>query len=498
MRKILLLFLLSTFFMTTKAQLFTPGTGVHWNFDSLLAYAALTPDPSGNFYLLNDNVVILPSDTVSLNYDDTIKVSPTKLITVEGTLIIDPPQTLVITSTIPSQKFMGFRFDNSLGSVIRNAHILNAGGVKLVYSNVLFEYCTFSEFDKSHSTGTIDAYYSDPVIRYCNFTDNAGPAVASGSNGSSSPQIYYSQLIHNNTSNANTPQINLGTSGTDTVRIVGNTIDGFYDMGGGIAISTLIGGSAKAIIDSNTITNNRYGIAAIGSNIRTIIRHNFIADNNIQGNPLQGGSGLNFQGGTTNTALISHNEISGNLWGVTIQSNAQPNLGHIEPDTVNIGWNKIYDNGNSGLTYNLYNNTPGNIKAENNYWGSYIPDTVESTIFHQPDDASLGLVDYMPLSPLLTDVPNVSTRTSGELIDLVYPNPASGTLFIRLNDKSLQPALQASISLVNTLGQRIHYTTLGPTEWEYRIQVGSIPEGLYFLSVEMGGVRDVMPLLIRH
>ena len=438
MRKILFLFLLSVFVMTAKAQLFTPGTGVHWDFDSLLAYAALTPDPSGNFYLLNDNVVILPADTVSLNNDDTIKVSPAKLITVEGTLIIDPLQTLVITSTIPSQKFMGFRFDNSTGSVIRNAHILNAGGVKLVYSNVLFEYCTFSAFDKSHSTGTIDAYYSDPIIRYCNFSNNAGPAIASGSNGSSSPQIYYSQLIHNNTSNANTPQINLGTSGTDTVRIVGNTIDGFYNMGGGIAISTLIGGSAKAIIDSNTITNNRYGIAAIGSNISTSIRYNYIADNNIQGNPMQGGSGLNFQGGTTNTSLISHNEITGNLWGVTIQSNAQPNLGHIEPDTLNIGWNKIYDNGNSGVIYNLYNNTPGNIKAENNYWGSYIPDTVESTIFHQPDDASLGLVDYMPLSPLLTELPAIYARPSGDLVDLMYPNQTSGLVYIKLNNMIFQ------------------------------------------------------------
>jgi parallel beta-helix repeat protein len=497
MRKILLLFLLSSFIMTTKAQLFTPGTGVHWNFDSLLAYNAFTPDPSGNFYVLNDNVFISPSDTVTLTNDDTLKVSPAKLVTVEGTLIIDPVQQLVITSTNPSQKFMGFRFDNSPGSVIRNAHILNAGGIKLVYSNVLFEYTTFSQFDKSHSTGTIDAFYSDPVIRYCSFTENAGPAVASGSNGYSSPQIYYSQIIHNNTSNANTPQINLGTSGADTVRIVGNTIDGLYDMGGGIALSTLIGGSAKAIIDSNTITNNRYGIAAIGSNIRTIIRHNYIADNNIQGNPMQGGSGLNFQGGTTNTAQISHNEITGNLWGVTIQSSAQPNLGHIEPDTLNIGWNKIYGNGNSGVIYNLYNNTSGNIKAENNYWGSYIPDTVETTIFHQPDDPSLGFVDYLPLSPIITDAPARFASANERFVELIYPNPARDVVRIRLNEAMLPEHFTASIAVVNMLGQQVFRMVQDYQGKDMLVPLSTLPAGLYYLSVDVKGARAMQPLMIQ-
>ena len=170
---------------------------------------------------------------------------------------------------------------------------------------------------------------------------------------------------------------------------------------GGIAVSTLIGGGCFVIVEDNFIENNRYGYAAIGSNIHSKIFNNHLIDNNIQGVPNLGGSGLNFNGGATNTAIVSGNIISGNLWGVTIQGQAMPNLGDVN-SPASPGGNHLFDNGNTGQLYALYNNTPQNQMAQNNYWGFTSIDSVEMVIFHQPDDPSLGFVNYIPiLNPIL-------------------------------------------------------------------------------------------------
>ncbi|MBE0641189.1 MAG: hypothetical protein IH599_04085, partial [Bacteroidales bacterium] len=313
MKRIIFFILLISALSGLQAQLVTPGTGVRWDRDSLVAQGALVPGPGGAYYSLNSSVVVTTGDTVEIITNDSIVIMPGALVTVNGVLHINPPVGASINCSAAGQKFLGFRFDNSQGSVWRNASVENAGGIKLVSSDASFYGCTFRNFDKSHSTGTIDCFQSSPLISGCQFLENAGPAVASGANGASSPQIMGCYIYHNNTSNANTPQINLGPMGVDSIRIIGNTIIGYYDMAGGVALSTLAGGQINARLDSNTIVNNRYGIACIGSNIGAVIRHNYLADNNIQGLPMQGGSGINLYGGATNAAIVSHNEITGNL-----------------------------------------------------------------------------------------------------------------------------------------------------------------------------------------
>ena len=49
-------------------------------------------------------------------------------------------------------------------------------------------------------------------------------------------------------------------------------------------------------------------------------------------------------------------------------------------DTTDIGLNQIYNNGNSGKIFDLFNNTIDSIKAENNYWGSALQ-TLSKHIF---------------------------------------------------------------------------------------------------------------------
>jgi hypothetical protein len=495
MKKVVLFLFLFAIVTISYAQLVTPGTGVRWNRDSLVALGAFVP--VGTYYSLSSSVVISAGDTVEITTNDSIVIIPGALITVNGVLNFDPPVSASITCNNPAQKFLGFRFDNSQGSVWKNVRVENAGGIKLVSSGVTFRECTFKSFDKSHSTGTIDCYQSSPVISGCQFIENAGPAVASGANAASSPQILGCYLYHNNTSNANTPQINLGPMATDSIRIIGNTIIGFYDMAGGVALSTLVGGQITARVDSNYIVNNRYGIACIGSNIGAVIRYNYLADNNIQGLPMQGGSGINLYGGSTNASMVSHNEITGNLWGITLQQNASPNLGQIEPDTVNIGWNKIYDNGNGGVTYNLYNNTPGNIKAENNFWGSYIPDTVEAGIFHQPDDGSLGLVDYLPLSPLITgDAGETVVDVESSVIQGMFPNPTSGLITLELQPGCVSDRHLADVAVFGLDGRLMFHQGLYVEKEPLTLDLGNLPDGIYYLTLTACGSRDVRLLNI--
>jgi hypothetical protein len=203
-----------------------------------------------------------------------------------------------------------------------------------------------------------------------------------------------------------------------------------YQNSGGIALSTLAGGTIKAVVAGNQIENNRYGITAYGMNISTIIKNNLIINNDIQGDPMLGGSGINFWGDVTNVSIVTKNEISGNLWGVTIQNQASPNLGQVTPDTLNSGENLIFDNGNNGETFALYNNTPNALFAENNYWGTFDPDTVEMYIFHQPDDPTLGFVDFLPIKDFFTGTTDMNV---GKLSYInVYPNPAEATIFLKL------------------------------------------------------------------
>src|SRR5690606_23599796 len=71
-------------------------------------------------------------------------------------------------------------------------------------------------------------------------------------------------------------------------------------------------------IDGNTIVNNRYGVAVVGRGVTGYIVNNTIDSNNIEGEPMLGGSGLNFQGDTSIQVVAAGNYIANNLWGVTV------------------------------------------------------------------------------------------------------------------------------------------------------------------------------------
>lgn len=458
-------------------QYSTPGTGVNWDLADIVSNASGVMTFEGTKYLLWSNLTISQNDTLHVLTDELLQINAGVEINVLGTFLSNPPVLFHISAMDTTAHFKGLYFDNSDGSVIEKCKIEYGGGIKLIDADVTFDSCIIGKHNQANCTGTIDMINSSPVIRNSMIYDNMGPAVLSAANGNSSPQIIDNQLLQNCTSNLNMPQINLGTSSpADSIRIIGNTISGLYDNSGGIAVATLAGGTIRAIIQENLIENNRYGITAYGMNIYTLIFGNQILNNNIQGDPMLGGSGINFWGDQTNQSMISGNEISGNLWGITVQNQALPNLGQVDPDTINEGKNLIYDNGNNGTIYALYNNTPNNLFAENNYWGTFDPEEAESYIFHQPDDPALGFVDYLPIKDYITSIPdqNNDVQTTLEF----YPNPAERFIYIESCARESQ-LKNSELKVINLSGREVLSVEL--FEGKQAVDVSMLPAGIYLL-----------------
>ena len=481
MKNISFVFILSFVYQFTLGQYVTPGTGVVWDLDDLVNNSSGVVIIDGGIYYINNDLTISETDTIRILTDEIIKVEFEKLITVLGVFKAQAPQELFITAIDTMQNFMGFKFDASDASILKNCIIEFGGGIDLSYSNMLIENCIIRKNDKSNSTGAIDLFHSSPEILNCEIMLNHGPAVLSSATAESSPLIAGNYIYHNNTTNQNMPQINLGTSNLEIeIRIIENYIEGNFSMVGGIAITTLAGGNIECLIQGNTIINNRYGITVYGYNITSVIDSNLIQDNNIQNIPMQGGSGINLWGDVSNNSMISRNTITGNLWGITNTGNALPNIGQVDPDTINAGKNFIYNNGNGGVIYDLYNNTPNDIYAENNHWGTYNLDTIEMNIFHEPDDASLGFVDYLPIKDYVTGYDNF--RNPNQPIFNIYPNPVGEKMFLNFSKEiNNEPLL---IQIYNLSGQII--MTFNSYSKYNGFNVSELKSGTYMLKVSMG------------
>lgn len=381
------------------SQYITPGNSLSLTLDGLVGLSGGVVSYSNGEYLINNTLTISATDTLRILQAAVVRVASGIRLEVKGTIISDPAEGFVMftaaDTTTSATNFKGFRFEDSPANLFRNTEVSFGGGIQLISSQAMFENCVFRKNGSSNVSAVITYSSCSPVISGCYFIENARSAIGSGANVQGSPQILNNFIYHNTTDNSNRPQINLGPGAADTILIVGNYIEGYYTMAGGIGISNLVGvGNTKVLVKQNYILGNRYGYAQIGNNIMGVIEENELIDNNIQDIPAQGGSGLNFQAsGAGNTAIVRQNRIKGNLWGITIQGTAQPSFGTESA----YGQNVIYENGNSGQIYDLYNNTALDINAIGNYWGTNDPTEAENHIFHQPDQSTLGLVSFTPL-----------------------------------------------------------------------------------------------------
>lgn len=471
----LLFFILLPF--SLLAQYTTPNTGLTYSLDDLVSISDGVVTGGPDMYVIHDTLIVAPTDTLEVLSNPTVEIAPEVRITIQGGFMAFADA--LFTRQEGLANYSGFRFESESSINLEGPTFEYGGGLKVITGNFQMVDCIVRYQSTEASSGAaVGLSTGSPLISNCTFVENESAAIGSAANSDASPSILNCTFTANNTGNSNRPQINLGPSGTDTIRIINNTVVGNPDhtQVGGVAISNFIGGEAHAIVSGNEVRDNRYGIAMIGNGIDSRLEGNIIEDNNIQGDPMLGGSGININASDENYHIILNNQIRGNLWGITLQGTGNVNLGEYENENVGEGGNVFSNNENGGQVYALYNNTSNTIYAEGNCWledsvGTTLDD-VENVIFHQADDASLGEVIYDENLCAPSAVAELDFSALAEM----YPNPTVGNLRIELNQEA------EKLVLLDMRGREIRHENIANNR-NVSLDLSDLKPGIYLVRI---------------
>ena len=474
---------------TLSAQEYiTPDTGETYSLDDLVEASPATISVSGTTYTLTDDLTISETDTFLIDADATLKIGSDIRITVFGTFSVDA-DAVIFTAIDPTTPYDGFRFEEFSEVNIQNATIEYGGGLRVLTETFTINNCLVTNNVSGVATGGVIAL-SRGMAQITNNTIsfNETPAISSGATNQVSPYIFNNYIEGNNQENSNRPQINMGTTmASEPIQIIQNTVigDRSLDQVGGVAVSNFISGAIYAIIDDNIIRDNRYGIAMLGNDATAFIRNNIIEDNDNQGSPNLGGSGISLNASAEgNVVIASGNAIRGNLWGITLQGESSINLGD---DIDNVGQNVFSENGNGGVTYALFNNTDNPLTALHNCWDeANAPITLadaEAVISHQNDNASLGLVTFDPVDCDFLSVEDLSFNDI-----TIYPNPTNGQVNLD-NNRSFKQMNVYSIE-----GKLVMKKTLQIGTNEMHLNLNS---GMYILELNGDNAKAVKKLIVK-
>lgn len=391
-----LLFLIAIFaIVNTHGQWVSPGDGTTYTMPDLVDVTEGVVTVGENGYVINADLTISANDVLKID-DQVVRIDVAEvLVTINGSMVCTNTNRVKFYGLNETQHF-SMRFENATGCNIKKMYFSDGAGIKVIDSDVTFDDVKFVYFTRDYSNAVIDIFNCDPVIKDCYFMLNHGAAISSPANGQASPQILNCDFDTNVTDNVNTPQINLGPGGNDTIRIVGNEVYTIMAQWyvGGLSIADLMGtGETKVLLKDNIIKEGRYGYNQQGQTISSVIVGNQFIDNYHEDNPMNGGSGISIYGTTVNNkAILRNNVITGNLWGITAIYLHDIDMGTEE----DWGYNEIHDNGNAGEVYDLYNNSACDIMAVGNNWGTIIEEEIADHIVDQIDDPSFGLVTFYP------------------------------------------------------------------------------------------------------
>jgi hypothetical protein len=444
-----------------NAQWVSPGNGTTYTLPDLVTASDGAVTNTGTTFSINSDITIAQNDVLKIDNQVTRIDAVGVLITINGGMVCSNAARVGIYGDMAQHQQFSMRFENAINCELKHMYFSDGCGIKVIESEVTFDDVKFLYFTRDYASAVIDIFNCDPVIKNCYFQDNEGAAISSPANGQSSPQILNNSLDAN-VNGINSPQINLGPGGEDTIRIVGNTIDDHWAQWhvGGISIADLMGvGSTKVLLKDNIVKEGRYGYNQQGATISSVIVGNQFLDNINEDNPMNGGSGISIYGTTVNNkAILRDNVITGNLWGITAIYLHDIDLG-TEDDWGN---NEIHDNYNSGTVYDLYNNSACDITAIGNSWGTMSEEMIENHIFHQNDDPSLGLVTFIPF--IGYDCMNETEALAFEL----WPNPSKGHFTVEGT---------GIMTVTNTLGQTILVREINCKESI------ALPRGLYIVKL---------------
>lgn len=454
--------------------------------DDIAAASPATITISGNDYTLLGNLTVAENDTVIINSDLTLSIDADKRITVSGTFTVNS-NAVTITALNINAPYDGFRFEEFSTINIQNATIQYGGGLRVLTETFSIDNCTLTNNVSGTTTSAvIQLSRGMPQITNNTISFNENPAIGSAANAAVSAYIFNNMIEGNNKANKNRPQINMGTTlANEPLQIIQNSIigDPALDQAGGIAIANFVGGDVNVVIDNNIIRGNRYGITLLGINNSAEITNNIIEDNNIQGDPNLGGSGINLNSASVSEdVIVTANQIRRNLWGITLQDSATINLGD---DVNNTGENIFSENENGGITYALYNNTQNPVSAKHNCWIEGQQSTeqqVEDVIFHSVDDPTLGEVTFDPFECGIIGIDeNVVENFS------FYPNPVKNEINFN-NIFSFE-----KVEIYGIQGNLIATKVI--SEGQQTLSI-NLPSGLYFVNFSNDAIAVTKKIIV--
>lgn len=392
--------------LSAHAQLVTKGDGTTYTMQSLAEMwdsgivvheAEPTPDYRQAYELTIDITI---SETDKFVMDDNIEV----ILGEDVTLTIEGEADFGLST---GSTFLGKEGKAALKlgckqlTTLENCCFQNVSLELTGEGGVVVSHCSFYDHDGSSAAAL---YFisggAESTIENCIFERCGKAAIGSAANASQPMTVKDCTISHCSTQNKNVPQINVTAS--NGLTITGCTIEGMpeLNMVGGIGISNFMGFDANVTVSGCTITSNRYGIGLVGPAAHIVIEGNTLKDNCHEQNAMNGGSGISLYDPYLQTsAIIKGNHIEGSLWGITVIGCKEVNAGRIEEGgEYSPGLNTFKDNGNGGQLYDLYNNSAITVYAQGNTWNvsEQMEEQIETVIFHQNDDSSLGKVIFMP------------------------------------------------------------------------------------------------------
>jgi len=417
----------------------TPNTALEYTFDDLVTHSNGTVKKVGDIYVMRENVTISELDALIVNSDITVKIFAGKVLKIDGSRWeIDAPNQAIFTNNATGEYYATILVEEGSYVRLNNATFTYGSGIRVIDSDFEMDYCTMSYHNfSSQASGAISTTRGKMIVKNSTFTNNVRSAFNSAANIGCTFEIINCYLENNVTENTNRPQINVGPARAgETTKIIGCTIIGnrSFTNVGAVSTSSLLGVATNSLVENNYMKDNRYGITFTGANINGIIKGNTLIDNNVEVNPMMGGSGINITGSAGNVhAVITENIISGHHWGITLVGNTSTyaagptaNIGNIDvpqdhPE-YNIGKNIFSNNGNGGQWYDLFNNNPNDVMAQNNNWGvpEQTEDLIRTVIRDKFNDERYGTVTFMP--PYIIGDDECNPPTNLEVIYTEYCN----------------------------------------------------------------------------
>jgi hypothetical protein len=193
-------------------------------------------------------------------------------------------------------------------------------------------------------------------------------------------------------------------------------------------------------------------------------------------------------------------QITGNSeYGVHLSGASVPTFGASLAE-----WNDIYGNGGGQPDRDLWNGT-ADITANYVYWGTLAEAQIQDKIHHEPDNPSLGRVNFSPW----TNAAHDSAYTGGgsavdeaaaipEVFQLAqnHPNPASSGIEIRYG---LPKDCCVRLEVFDTAGRKVATLLHGSESAGYKTfhwDTRDMDSGVYFYRLEAGQFTETKRLIL--